>query len=56
MCLKDIIYEVSLVISAEHNLKQNFIVYVKMLQNIFSDDIENEDKDLEVKTFISQFI
>ena len=48
--------EVALIISAEHNLKKNFIVYVKMLRNIFSDDIENDDKDLEDKTFISQFI
>ena len=39
MCL------IALVISAKHNLKQNFIVHIKTLRNIFADDIENDDKD-----------
>ena len=43
--IKDILNEVALVISAENNLKQNFIVNVKTLWNIFADDIENDDKD-----------
>ena len=43
--LEDILYEVALVISAENNLEQNFIIHVKPLQNKFADDIENDDKD-----------
>ena len=43
--IKDLLNEVALVISAENNLKQNFIVNVKTLWNIFADDIENDDKD-----------
>ena len=41
--LEDILSEVALVISAENNLKQNFIVHVKGLLNIFADDIKNDN-------------
>ena len=47
---EDILYKVAFIISTENNWEYNFIIYVKTLQNIFADDIENDDKDL--KNFI----